>query len=84
MIRKSILIVTMAILAAGVLPAGAQDAAEIVRATIDNWRGESSYGEMTMTIHRPSWERAMSMRAWAPRNPWCGSLRQRRTRATAP
>ena len=64
MIRKTILIVTMAILAAGVLPAGAQDAAEIVRATIDNWRGESSYGEMTMTIHRPSWERAMSMRAW--------------------
>jgi len=46
------------------LPAGAQDAADIVRATIDNWRGKSSYGEMTMTIHRPSWERTMSMRAW--------------------
>jgi outer membrane lipoprotein-sorting protein len=45
-------------------PAGAQDAADIVRATIDNWRGKSSYGEMTMTIHRPSWERTMSMRAW--------------------
>jgi len=45
-------------------PAAAQDAAEIVRKSIDNWRGESSYGEMTMTIHRPSWERSMSMRAW--------------------
>ena len=54
MIRKSVLIVTMAILTVGALPAGAQDAAEIVRATIDNWRGESSYGEMTMTIHRPA------------------------------
>ncbi len=64
MIRKSILGVAIAILTAGALPAAAQDAAEIVRATIDNWRGESSYGEMTMTIHRPSWERAMSMRAW--------------------
>ncbi|MCW8985602.1 MAG: hypothetical protein OQK55_09680, partial [Thermoanaerobaculales bacterium] len=64
MIRRSILGVAIAILTAGALPAAAQDAAEIVRATIDNWRGESSYGEMTMTIHRPSWERAMSMRAW--------------------
>jgi hypothetical protein len=51
-------------IASAALPAGAQDAAEIVRATIDNWRGKSSYGEMTMTIHRPSWERTMSMRAW--------------------
>jgi outer membrane lipoprotein-sorting protein len=42
----------------------AQDATEIVRNSIDNWRGESSYGEMSMTIHRPSWERSMSMRAW--------------------
>jgi len=45
-------------------PAAAQDAAEIVRKSIDNWRGLSSYGEMTMTIHRPSWERTMSMRSW--------------------
>jgi len=44
--------------------ASAQDAAEIVRAAIDNWRGESSRGEMSMTIHRPSWERTMSMRSW--------------------
>jgi len=44
--------------------ASAQDAAEIVRAAIDNWRGETSRGEMSMTIHRPSWERAMSMRSW--------------------
>ena len=42
----------------------AQDAREIVKASIDNWRGLSSYGEMTMTIHRPSWERSMSMRGW--------------------
>ena len=64
MIKKPILVLSMAIIMFGVLPARAQDAAEIVRATIDNWRGKSSYGEMTMTIHRPSWERTMSMRAW--------------------
>ena len=42
----------------------ADEAREIVRAAIDYWRGTSSVGEMTMTIHRPDWERSMSMRAW--------------------
>ena len=55
--------VLIGILTSGV-PATAQDAREIVQASIDNWRGLSSYGEMTMTIHRPSWERSMSMRGW--------------------
>lgn len=40
------------------------DATDIVRAAIHHWRGLSSYSEMTMTIHRPDWERSMSMRAW--------------------
>lgn len=44
--------------------AHAGEAREIVRAAIDYWRGASSYSEMTMTIHRPDWERSMSMRAW--------------------
>ena len=64
MFRKSVFIAVIAVIVAGPLPAGAQEAADIVRATIDNWRCKSSYGEMTMTIHRPSWERTMSMRAW--------------------
>jgi outer membrane lipoprotein-sorting protein len=42
----------------------AVDATEIVRAAIHHWRGLSSYSEMTMTIHRPDWERSMSMQAW--------------------
>ena len=51
------------------LPAAAQaadtlDAKKIVREAWDYWRGTSSYAEMTMTIHRPDWERSMSMRAW--------------------
>ncbi len=64
MTKKTLWTATLiGILAAGV-PATAQDAREIVKRSIDNWRGLSSYGEMTMTIHRPSWERSMSMRGW--------------------
>ena len=40
------------------------NARQIVRDAWDYWRGTSSYAEMTMTIHRPDWERSMSMRAW--------------------
>jgi len=41
------------------------DAKALVRAAMDHWRGINSYSEMTMTIHRPDWERSMSMRAWS-------------------
>ena len=44
--------------------AAAEDAREIVRAAMEHWRGVTSQGEMTMTIHRPGWERSMSMKAW--------------------
>ncbi len=40
------------------------DATQIVRDAVDHWRGLSSYTEMTMVIHRPDWERSMTMRAW--------------------
>lgn len=46
----------------------AADAREIVRRAIDHWRGLSSYSEMTMVIHRPDWERSMSLRAWTQGN----------------
>jgi len=41
-----------------------RDAKDIVRDAINHWRGTSSQGEMTMTIHRPDWERSMSMESW--------------------
>ncbi len=46
--------------------AGAEDrdATQIVRDAIDHWRGLTSYTEMTMIIHRPDWERSMTMQAW--------------------
>jgi outer membrane lipoprotein-sorting protein len=61
---KTALLIALPLAVGGATPSGAQDAAEIVRAAIDNWRGQSSYGEMTMIIHRSTWERTMSMRAW--------------------
>jgi len=46
--------------------AGAEDrdATQIVRDAINHWRGLTSYTEMTMIIHRPDWERSMTMQAW--------------------
>ena len=41
-----------------------EEAREIVRVTIEQWRGMSSRGVLTMTIHRPDWERSISMRSW--------------------
>ena len=40
------------------------DATQIVRDAVNHWRGISSYTEMSMVIHRPDWERSMTMRAW--------------------
>ena len=41
-----------------------RDATQIVRDAVNHWRGLSSYTEMTMVIHRPDWERSMTMQAW--------------------
>lgn len=40
----------------------------IVEKAIEHWRGLSSYSEMTMTIHRPDWQRSVSMKGWTQGN----------------
>lgn len=40
------------------------DAASLIQRAMDHWRGTTSHGEMRMTIHRPDWERSMTMRMW--------------------
>ena len=40
------------------------DAAAIVKAGFDHYRGRASEAEVEMVIHRPSWERTMRMKAW--------------------
>jgi len=37
---------------------------QLVKSAIDQWRGMSSYGEVSMTIHRPDWQRTMTMKNW--------------------
>jgi outer membrane lipoprotein-sorting protein len=44
--------------------ADTKDADRIVKEALDYWRDVSSYSEMTMTIHRPDWERHLRMKAW--------------------
>jgi outer membrane lipoprotein-sorting protein len=41
------------------------DATELVRKAMEQWRGLTSHSNMTMTIHRPDWERTMTMEAWS-------------------
>jgi outer membrane lipoprotein-sorting protein len=32
---------------------------------MEHWRGQTSASEITMTIHRPDWERRMTMKGWS-------------------
>jgi outer membrane lipoprotein-sorting protein len=41
------------------------DARQLVQDAMDHWRGISSESEMTMTIHRPDWERSMTLHCWS-------------------
>jgi Outer membrane lipoprotein-sorting protein len=40
------------------------DPVELVRKAVDYWRGDSSYISVEMTVHRPEWERSLSMIGW--------------------
>ena len=42
----------------------AQDIKDIIRKADEKFRGNSSKGEMTMIIERPSWSRTVSMKSW--------------------
>lgn len=46
----------------------AQDIKEIVKQADEKFRGNSSQGEMTMIIERPSWSRTVSMKNWTLEN----------------
>ena len=61
---KSLLLI-IALLFCANLPAQEIDVRQLVRDAMEHWRGVTSYAEMTMTIHRPDWERSMTMRSWS-------------------
>ncbi|MFW2438188.1 MAG: outer membrane lipoprotein-sorting protein [Arenicellales bacterium] len=59
------LLVTTVFLSASAHCDSKSDARNIIEAAIDHYRGLTSYSEMTMTIHRPDWQRAMSLQGWS-------------------
>jgi len=61
--RIPILLLGIALL--GKANAQEMNAQQLVRAAMDHWRGLTSYSDMTMTIHRPDWERSMRMKSWS-------------------
>jgi outer membrane lipoprotein-sorting protein len=58
-------IIFIALLFTPSLQATEIDARQLVQQAMDHWRGMTSYSEMNMTIHRPDWERSMTMRSWS-------------------
>jgi outer membrane lipoprotein-sorting protein len=61
--RSIVLLSTLGVFAAGEV-ARAEDAAGIIKSAIDYWRDVSSYSVADMTIHRPDWERTVTIRVW--------------------
>ena len=41
-----------------------ESATELIDAVLERTRGLSSYSEMSMTVHRPDWQRQSSLKAW--------------------
>ena len=60
-----ILAFLLAFLPALALAEGDVTAQDIIRKAMDHYRGQTSYSEMTMVIHRPDWERSMTMQGWS-------------------
>jgi outer membrane lipoprotein-sorting protein len=40
-------------------------ARDLIQKAMDHWRGLTSHSRMTMIIHRPDWERTMTMDSWS-------------------
>ena len=74
---RKLLVLCMALLSHS---AGAADidARQLVQQAMDHWRGLTSYSEMNMTIHRPDWERSMTMKSWMSTR-WAAWAPPRRT-----
>jgi len=68
MIRRFLLVLFTISLVFISLPARAEEEIADVRALVeemfDHLRGKASYAVVDMTIHRPDWERVMTIKAW--------------------
>ncbi|HEY8595945.1 MAG TPA: outer membrane lipoprotein-sorting protein [Devosiaceae bacterium] len=65
-ISRPISIAAIAVIAAlsASSAARAADASALIKAAFDNWRANTSETTVEMTIHRPAWERHLTMKGW--------------------
>ena len=57
-------LIIMALLSMPVSPVFAIDATQLVEDGFNYWRGQASIAVVDMTLHRPDWERTMTIKAW--------------------
>jgi outer membrane lipoprotein-sorting protein len=62
--RRIIPVFALASLFVATQAAGDPIADALLKRAFDNYRAGSSTSTVTMTIHRPDWERTLSMKAW--------------------
>ncbi len=63
MIRKIVAFIAFSLVSLHIA-AAEPDPKAIIRSAMELWRGTTSHSQMTMTIHRPDWQRVMTMTAW--------------------
>lgn len=66
--KRYFLNLAVLVCALGAGQARAEDASAIVKAAIEYWRDVSSVAVFDMSIHRPDWQRTMTMKVWTRGN----------------
>jgi len=61
---KRALVISLLFLLLGASHTNAQDPQALVENAVNYLRGKTSRAEVQMTIHRPDWERTMTIKAW--------------------
>ena len=62
--KQFIMCIACMILCISISIADDQDASSIVKSSFDYMRGKASFSTVVMTIHRPSWQREMTLKVW--------------------
>jgi len=62
--RRAILIAVLCLAPSAALAAPAPSADQILQRAFDSYRARTSESTVSMTIHRPTWERSMQMKGW--------------------
>jgi len=65
--KKAILVLVVVLLSASVglcADTDARDVRGLIKAAVEYYRGQASFATVEMTIHRSSWERAVTMKIW--------------------